>query len=238
MTQHDWLDGVEEFLALVRAAGGVAQDVERDEPADEAAVEAVEAALGTRLPEALRHAFNERTSRLCLSWHLGSARPSQPTLHELSEGALELDLVQLPDLEESRQNWADSADERVSDLAEMRAHGNSEGEAEEVSASRAAAVWRGKLPFLRVSNGDLLAVDLEAPGHPVCYLDHEQERFHGRQLAPTFPEFMTRWSALGFVGPEWWVLEPFMGKDGIDPDAAAARDWLRWLRAGGSERTA
>jgi cell wall assembly regulator SMI1 len=238
MTEDHWLDRAEKIPALVRAAGGEAEDVERGEPASEAEVLAVEADLGTRLPAALRQVFTTGSSRLFLSWHLGSARPSHDALRELSEGAVELDLSQLPDLEASRQEWANDADEHVATLVEMRAHGNPESEADEASVSRAAAVWQGKLPFLRASNGDLIAVDLVATGHPVCYLDHDHEEFHGRNLAPTFPEFMARWSRLGYVGPEWWVLQAFMGADGIDPDRPPAQEWLKWLGAGGVERTA
>src|ERR1700716_6562 len=106
MTEHVWLDRAEAIPALVRAVGGVAEDVDREEPASEAEVQAVEAALGSQLPDALRHAFTAGSSRLCLAWHLGSSRPPQHTLRELGEGAIDLDLSQLLDLEESRQEWA------------------------------------------------------------------------------------------------------------------------------------
>ena len=203
MADHDWIGNAESILALVRAVGGTAEDMERDAPAEEEAVAAVEASLTARLPDALRRTFTEGASRLVVSWHLGTLRPSEPTLRELSEGAMELDVAQLLDLEETRQEWESNAETRVEDLREMRAHGNAESDTEEESASRAANVWRGKLPFLRVSNGDLVAIDLEAPNHPVCYLDHDHEEFHGLRLAPTFTEFMARWSRLGNVGPEW-----------------------------------
>ncbi len=44
-------------------------------------------------------------------------------------------------------------------------------------------------------------------------------------LAPSFLEFVDRWSQLAFAGPEDWLLLPFMGADGLDPDGAAARAW-------------
>lgn len=147
MATLEWLDGAADTLALVRAAGGVVTEVERDGPAAETEVEGVEATLGAELPAALRQLFTEGARRFSFSWHLGSVRPTQPSLRELSEGAVDLDLDQLVELEESREEWAGSAEERVADLTEMRGHGNAADEAEEADAIRAAAVWRGKFPF-------------------------------------------------------------------------------------------
>lgn len=94
-----------------------------------------------------------------------------------------------------------------------------------------------QVSFLRASNGDLLAVDLEASGQPVCYLDHDHEEFHGRVLAASFHEFMARWARLHYVGPEWWVLQPFTDGEGLAPDGPVAQEWREWLESSG-ERAA
>lgn len=98
-------------------------------------------------------------------------------------------------------------------------------------------VWHGKFAFHTVANGDCIAIaDGDGTG-PVFYLSHDDGECHGMELAPSVPDFLDRWSRLGFAGPEDWLLLPFVDDDtrDLDPFSEAAHNWRRAL---GLERLA
>jgi hypothetical protein len=99
-----------------------------------------------------------------------------------------------------------------------------------------ASVWLDKLPFIEVADGDAIAFDL-APGPRrgrVVYLCHDDFcAVHGEVLGQDFVDFMTRWSRIGCVGPEGWLLEAFVDDGAFaEPDSPAVRAWRRWLGMG------
>jgi hypothetical protein len=67
------------------------------------------------------------------------------------------------------------------------------------------------VPFIAVPNGDFIAFSKTIVNgcSEVIYLSHDDGRLHGRRLAGTFVEFISRWSNIGCVGPEDWQLVPF-----------------------------
>ncbi len=69
-------------------------------------------------------------------------------------------------------------------------------------------LWANGLPFASMANGDYLALDLRngIADPPVLYLSHEDT---SKVLSPSFTSFLQIWEALGYAGPEIWVLEPF-----------------------------
>jgi len=71
--------------------------------------------------------------------------------------------------------------------------------------------WAAAFPFLGVPNGDLIALDLggEDSRPPVIYLNHEEPGGSIR-LAESLEVFLERWTQLGCVGPEIWVLRHFL----------------------------
>lgn len=73
-------------------------------------------------------------------------------------------------------------------------------------------IWKNKLAFLPVMNGDCIAFDMSQgmENCPIVYLSHENGSNHGRRLADNFVEFITRWSNIGCPGPEDWQMEPFL----------------------------
>jgi hypothetical protein len=54
---------------------------------------------------------------------------------------------------------------------------------------------------------------------------------HGLELAPSVPDFLDRWSSLGFAGPEDWLLLSFVDDDSgaLNALSTAADNWRRAL---------
>jgi hypothetical protein len=93
------------------------------------------------------------------------------------------------------------------------------------------AIWHDKFAFHTVANGDCIAIADGDGSGAVFYLSHDDGEGHGLELAPSVPDFLDRWSSLGFAGPEDWLLLPFIGDDSraLDAFGAAADNWRRAL---------
>ncbi len=92
-------------------------------------------------------------------------------------------------------------------------------------------LWLHAQPFVRIDNGDHLALDTRAgvPDPPVICLNHDEASF---TIAPTFTAFLHAWERLCYIGPEHWLLGEFRGPDGyLDPHSARAAALRRLLGA-------
>jgi hypothetical protein len=191
----------------VKARGGAAKRIAIGKPAPEASVRKVEKEIGAPIPVSFRKILRTVASRAHFEWRL----PDEPS-DERAEfayaagfapptyGMISWDLSSLARLEQQRQGWA------------------------EISST--PRVWRNKLPFHGLSNGDLLAIDLRSGS--VVYLDHDEGPMHGRRLGASFESFVGVFTSLGCPGPEAWELEPFLNTRGITTNAAGAT-WVAWL---------
>lgn len=89
-------------------------------------------------------------------------------------------------------------------------------------------LWQSTIGLFAVADGDVWAIDPSAPGgERVVYLDHEGGDGHGTKLAENLTVLMDNWTRIGCVGPELWLLEPFLhptkGIDGFGPNARRFR---------------
>ena len=66
-------------------------------------------------------------------------------------------------------------------------------------------IWKNTLPFLKMANGDYLGLDPKT--HAVNYLSHDADSF---RISSSFDDFLECWSLLGYIGPEHWILKPFL----------------------------
>lgn len=97
-----------------------------------------------------------------------------------------------------------------------------------VAESEDAQVWAFSLPIAAMPNGDYLALDLrgESEDPPVVYLSHEEL---STKLSGSFTDFLTNWAGLCYLGPELWLLSPFVtqhGLVGIDDKAQIVKQVL------------
>lgn len=90
-------------------------------------------------------------------------------------------------------------------------------------------LWQNKVPFMSLPNGDIIAFDDFT--NNVIYLSHDGHEFHGKKLANSFTDFISKWSELGCPGPECWILTHFYNYEmnEIDPNVSRALKWRKWL---------
>ncbi len=89
-------------------------------------------------------------------------------------------------------------------------------------------MWATAFPLAHIGNGDYLGLDT-AEGDddpPVIYLAHDDQ---SRILSPSLSVFLSAWERLCYIGPEIWLLEEFLGDDGMLTAVGAKADALRAL---------
>ncbi len=180
-----------------------------DDPATERAVREVERRIRQSLPPALRGVFTSFSQGFGFTWSLGEPLRglTPPASTRVWGGFREIRLKALPGLVAT-----------VRDLnRELNEHG-------------AASAVTDALPFYAIGNGDFLALDNQGA---VIYLAYESVEHHGVLLGRDFVSFMDQWSQIGCIGPEIWMLEPFLGREGIDPESTTSRHWRAQLFSGG-----
>jgi len=72
-------------------------------------------------------------------------------------------------------------------------------------------LWESAFPFCALRNGDFLALDCRKKNDdpPVIYLSHEET---SERLCPDLAAFLKAWEGLCYIGPEIWMLRPFIDR--------------------------
>jgi len=204
MAQFDYAGWVARAKAFVDRIAGL-PDVEVrsrdvDPPLAPEQVDRIVAAVGRPIPEALRRFLSAGASRVDCAYGYWPAAEGLEALQAVLPdeirvygGARLCAASELPDYARSTTEWA--RETWVADDPDQR------------------TLWEAGLPFAALANGDYLALDtrVESPDPAVLYLCHDDS---SSLLAPGFTEFLTRWEQLCYIGPEHWLLEPFLGPDG------------------------
>ena len=91
-------------------------------------------------------------------------------------------------------------------------------------------VWQRTVPFIAVGNGDYVGIHVAdgAADQPVVYLYGNDIEGSVRRISPSFDRFLADWEALGYIGPESWLLGAFMSKVGggtLNANGTKARQW-------------
>jgi hypothetical protein len=103
----------------------------------------------------------------------------------------------------------------------------------------AAQTLRQCVPLISVGNGDYVALHVKAgPSQPgVIYVSHEVDIESDSPIIPlasTGEQFLTAWERLCYIGPEIWVLYPFLddAKSGqLNADSPLANKWRSFLES-------
>jgi hypothetical protein len=204
MTEFDyagWVARAQAFVDRIAGIPGVevrSRDV--DPPLAPAQVDRIAAAVGRPIPEALRRFLADGAGRLDCAYgyepvagRLEALQTVLPDEISVYGGARLCAAAEMTDYARSTADWA--RETWVADDPDQR------------------TLWEAGLPFAALDNGDFLALDTraESPDPAVLYLCHDDS---SAVLAPRFTEFLTRWEQLCYIGPEHWLLEPFLGPDG------------------------
>ncbi len=207
MTSDLWIARWEQALQACRRLGGDARELRICQPASEQAVAAVERELKLPLPSSFRQVLIGFAAEVEFRWFLPDKMALPEALRGIFSGECSWSLSHLVELEQSRRGWMENRFPNPEDEYDR--------------------VWRNKLAFHSVSNGDLLALDLSLASAPVIYLSHDDGLCHGYKLGADFTDFIDRWTRLGCPGAEGWQMEPFTKSPAslLDPDGENGRLW-------------
>lgn len=173
-------------------------------PASEKDVRAVENELGIALPDDVRRALRQWTSRLYFYRH-GNRNGTLPSdLRAAEDGLCELSLARIRSSNTSDRLAVDPR-------------------------SFPQSIWDGKLILFTDTSGDSVALDLRPPGGLV-FIRHDDGGFTPPPYAGSFDELMERWTQLACVGTEGGALRLFCGARGqLNPNGRNGRRYRRWL---------
>jgi hypothetical protein len=210
-TWSKWPAMWEATLTACRGKGGVTHDLVIHPSATATEISKIENDLEMTLPPDLRRVFLEFSSGVSFYWSLPEEAALPTGLEEVLWGWCEWGLGEVFTGERERRDVyiASPVTEETEGLR----------------------VWKDKVCFHPIVNGDWLALDLSFEPPPVVYLSHEYSEAHGQFLGSSFVDFMDRWTRLGCPGPEEWVLSAFLepGGGGLEPDSPKGGEWLEWL---------
>jgi len=154
-------------------------------------------------------------------------------LSECTHGELQWSakLLEEEDLRGQLAGWVEYHQELLEEFAEE------DEEDSEETIKAYAAFWQRHFPFILMPNGDLLTIDTRNPDpqyQAVRYFFHdfEGDGLEGILLAPNLFSFISRLSALGCAGSEWFMGWGLFWRDdqhGFDLQSENARKWLAWL---------
>ena len=164
-----------------------------------AEIDTCQAALGFDVPIEFRKFLDAGLAGFRRSFCWGPTDAHRAELHDLFGrqkniyfGPKFIPLKELPLYQAGAKLWATNYDQVESDEAEILLHA---------------------LPFIGIDNGDFIAMDLRhsEDNPPVVFFAHEEGCF---QLSRSLTRFLECWERLAYIGPEIWMLRPFIGMDG------------------------
>ena len=168
------------------------------------------------LPASLRDLFLTRSRRISFSWYLPSHLDRPAAIRVATGGGMDLSLDKVAEAEWGRRSWIENVLSTREDPVLERG-------------------WDGVIAVHDTAMGDYLAIDLRVPGRQeVVMLSHDEDRVMDAVLGADFQDFLANWSAVGCVGPELFMLAPFLrSKAGpLDPEGGNARLWRSTMGLG------
>ena len=210
------VDSCEQFGAAIRRLGGRSPSLEVGPRATEAEVVDVEARLGRKIPSVLRGVLIEQARSFSFAWERDHFELLPHPWKHASEGRCLWSLDLLPPLNADLEGWREAVYSDPTDEYARHWHG--------AFAVCATGLSDGTSFSTDFSGGDFFAIREDADGgQPMVFLSHDGAAENGRMLAPSFTDFLLRWSAIGCVGgASGWAFEYFLGDDGLDPDGEVA----------------
>ena len=195
-----WVDKATALIKTIRGRrrAGVKAGARSSPPLTTAAVSAIERRIDRAVPKPIRSFWTntasgfdfryEWTVSTGLQERIGSLLSGQSRLHG---GARLCSARDIATLLTDCSDWANST--WIADYDyELR-------------------LWESAFPLCALRNGDFLALDCRKKNDdpPVIYLSHEET---SQRLAPDLAAFLKAWERLYYIGPEIWMLRPFIDR--------------------------
>jgi len=230
-----WQANVQKMAQLVRKRDWTITDEPPTTPVGLSSeqLDKLEAHLGEPLPKQLRWLLSW-AGEWQFGWDLEEDDELPSELDDISDGGLEwsAQLLEEENLRGQLSGWVEHHQELLEGF---------EGVSEETIKAY-ATFWQSHFPFIMMPNGDLLTIDTRNPDpqqQPVRYFFHEFElddeaEEEGIRLAPNLFSFISRLTALGCAGSEWFMGWALFWRDeqhGLDLQSEEAQQWLSWLAA-------
>jgi hypothetical protein len=200
------------ILTALREQGYSVDDLVCEPPATSQEVAEVEAQLGFAFPASFRDALITISRRVDFWWRRPDNLEFPAPFEDNVFGQLSWSISSLVDFDNDRKSWIETVFKDPDDAYDR--------------------VWHQKLAVFDVGNGDLISIDLEpARAGTVVYLSHDGSMAHGYVLAPSFAEFIRRWTLLACPDGEEAGWIPFFEVDlGLSEQGEPAKAWRRLLR--------
>ena len=197
---------IEAAYKRIDSIGGETEPFVIAPPATIESLSNLERELDSPIPPGLRNFALEVSGRVFFDWQMPDDYELPDEFDEIFCGGFDFDISKLPDHENGRLSWQRECFPDPSDSYD--------------------AIWHNKFAFHHVQNGDYIALDEQGK---VVYLSHDDGEGHGRVMADSFSDLITRWFPLGCPGPEDWQWLPFASspKSKINSDSPAATRWLQ-----------
>jgi len=225
--QAIWQANVQQMAQYVKNRGWEVTD-EPTSPLGLSAgqLDELQATVGEPLPAQLRWLLSW-AGEWEFAWRCSEEDAPPGELSECSDGNLHWSaaLLEEEDLRGQLSDWVEHHNELL------------EAYEEEAFFNAHTAFWQGHFPFARTPGGDLITIDTRNsdPQHqPVRYFFHDLDgdSTDGALLAPNLFSFISRLTALGCPGSEYWCGWRLFNRDdqhGFDLQGKNARKWLAWL---------
>lgn len=199
MDYRAWINHVRAFSeSLRKIPGEIDCTIEIDPPLDPSEIAPIEAKWPTGLPDSLKDLWTSGSRRVNCRYIWTPSQSDLPRLQEIL-GESNYRLYGGVRFEPAHEIFPGNSGADPNDQAIL-----------ETLGSHDLALWCRCAIFLRVGDGDCLGLDPERnPTDPaVVYLMHDQPG--SSYIAQTFTEFIRDWTELSFIGPEVWLLEPWI----------------------------
>ncbi len=182
-----------------------------DIPATIEEINKLENSIGKKLPNQMRDLLTNMSKSVNLYYQIEEEIPKE--FGQIFSGDFFYNLKLIKNLNKQFNEWIlASLDESLNDI-------------ESIEITK--RIKDNKTVFLRVSTGDLIAVDDET--NEVIYFDHEGDTMHGKILAKDLNTFLEQWSQMGFFGTEGWQFKSMYDFENDKLKSSNDEKVIRWI---------
>lgn len=198
---NQWVSDWQRILEVADKRGWSTKPLVIEPPANRFEVEEIEQQIGMALPEDFKEVVTKFSRHVDFEWNRANSPDSDSIFPNASSGG------------RTYKSGLWNLDQLVEMVGVSRTESDMHQDFFEKYQEDYDAISMEHLkrfvPFIRVTNGDDIGFLIEPNGgYWIHFYIHDDICDWDYCLGSSFVEFITRWSAIGCVGPEYWYLEP------------------------------